>query len=140
MLNNLGLKEALEREIREFERKTPGIKCETDLNFEDIVTEKELSTTVFRILQEALTNISRHAKATLVKVKLKKENDRLVLKIRDNGIGITKDKIFHKNSFGLLGTRERVFHLGGEVNISGRRNKGTTITVTIPLDKKVDSE
>jgi signal transduction histidine kinase len=94
-----------------------------------------VATSLFRIFQESLTNIARHAKASKVTVHMGVVNGTLVLSIRDNGKGISRQKIFGRNSFGIMGIRERVHSLGGEVTFEGVRNKGTTVNIEIPLDK-----
>jgi len=93
---------------------------------------KDTSITVFRILQETLTNVARHAGATRVEVSLRGLGDDLELVVADNGRGIREDELHKPKSFGLLGVRERVDYRGGEVRISGRSRKGTTVTVRLP--------
>ncbi len=92
----------------------------------------ERSIALFRIFQEALTNVMRHANATKVTANLKGENDKVILEISDNGKGITKEEILKSNTFGLLGMRERVYPWKGSVNISSIPNKGTRIEVILP--------
>ena len=88
---------------------------------------------MFRIFQETLTNVARHAKATRAEVVLQKQRDRLVLLIRDNGRGFDQADPSLSKSLGLLGMRERAAILGGRVNISSAPGKGTSVTVWIPL-------
>ena len=83
-----------------------------------------------------MTNVTRHANATRVTVKLKMKTGKIELKVRDNGKGITEKQISGPKSFGLIGIRERVHFLGGKVNIKGVQNKGTTVTVRIPIPKE----
>jgi len=135
ILDDLGLAATIEWLAEEFQKRT-GIECEVALDPEDIILDQERSTTVFRILQLTLTNVARHAKATKVKVSLKEKAGKLLLEVRDNGKGITKKQISDPKSFGLMGIRERVHFWEGEVNIRGVQDKGTTVTVSIPLDKK----
>jgi len=135
LLDDLGLLAAVEWQTEEFQNRT-GIKCEVIVNRKDIILDKDLSTTLFRVFQEALMNVARHANAKGVKVSLKEKAGKIELKVRDNGKGITEEKISRHNSFGLIGIRERVRKWNGEVKISGIRNKGTTVTVIIPLDKE----
>jgi len=133
ILDDLGLISAIEWQTEEFQKHT-GIKVEIKLD-KEIVVSKALSTTIFRILQEALTNVARHSKAKKVKVSfIKKKND-LVLKIDDNGVGITKKQIHDSKSLGLIGMRERVYPYNGNVEIKGMKGKGTTVTVSIPINK-----
>ena len=108
-------------------------QVKTQRDFEKIDLDRERSTAVFRIFQETLTNIIRHAKATHVKISLTKSEKNLRLKISDNGIGIPKDRIESPDTFGLLGMKERAVVFGGEVEIKGVEGKGTTVIVKIPI-------
>ncbi len=137
MLDHLGLAVAIGWQADEFQKRT-GIKCRVTVDPDDLSLEPDLSTTIFRIFQETLTNISRHAEATRVTVQLKATKSEVVLNVRDNGKGITEEQLSKPNSFGLLGIRERVSYWGGEVRISGRKGKGTTVRVHIPLQMKGD--
>ncbi|MDZ7362974.1 MAG: PAS domain S-box protein [candidate division KSB1 bacterium] len=132
MLDDLGLSAAIEWQAREFRDRT-GIETEVVFSPEDIVIDHERSTVIFRIFQETLTNIARHARATKLKINLVKGADKLILKVRDNGKGITKEQIFDAKSFGLIGMRERVDPWKGKVKIKGIPNQGTIIFVSIPL-------
>jgi len=135
ILDDLGIAAALEWQASEFE-KLAEIKCGFSSNPKDIVLDTERSTAIFRIFQEALTNIIRHANATKAKASLRKETGRIVLRVRDNGKRIEKWQISDPKSFGLIGMRERVHLWGGEINISGVPGKGTTVEVSIPLVSK----
>ena len=86
-----------------------------------------------RIIQEALNNIRWHSNATEVKVQLIKNQIQMELKIIDNGVGISEEKCNNINSIGLIGMKERAKHLGGELEIKGKRNKGTMVRVRIPV-------
>ncbi len=132
LLDDLGLAAAIEWQAEEFQKRT-GIKCEVTLDPEEIIMDQDRSTAIFRILQEALTNVSRHANATRVRVNLREKAGKLILKVKDNGIGITEKQISDPKSFGLIGIRERVHLFGGEFKISAIRDKGTTVTASIPL-------
>jgi signal transduction histidine kinase len=132
LLDDVGLLAAIEWQAEEFQKRT-GIACELSVLSEDITLSQERSTAVFRIFQETLTNITRHAKATKITVSLIKKGARLELKVKDNGKGITEEKITDPKSLGLLGIQERVHFLEGNITIRGIRNKGTTVTVTMPL-------
>ena len=136
ILDDLGLAEAIEWQTVDFQSRT-GVKCKLNLDLVDTVFEKEHSTAIFRIVQEALTNVWRHANATMVSISLKKKSGELRLEVKDNGKGIPKKKISHPKSFGLMGIRERAHVLGGKSNIKAARNKGTTVTVTIPVEKNI---
>jgi len=131
MLDHLGLPVAIEWQCREFEKRT-GIRCSCVVEPEEMEPNKDASITVFRILQEALTNVAKHAKATRVKVTLRGLEDDLELVVADNGRGILEEDLKKPKSFGLLGIRERVEFRGGEMKISGKKGKGTTVTVRLP--------
>ena len=134
ILDDLGLVDAMDWEAKEFERRS-GIRVITNLESE-LVVEPELSTTLFRIFQELLTNVARHSKATEVFITLKQESSTLNLIVEDNGIGITKDKIKNVNSLGLLSIRERLHAWQGELDIIGADKKGTRVHISIPLSGK----
>ena len=131
MLDDLGLAAAMEWQAEEFQNRT-GIRCDLTFHPEDIILDQDRSTAIFRIFQETLTNVARHAKATSVKVSLKETMDKLVLKVRDNGKGITEKQISSPKSFGLMGMRERAAHFGGVFKINGVPGRGTTVEVKIP--------
>ncbi len=132
LLDDLGLAPAIEWQAEEFQKRT-GIICSVSISPKDISLDKDRSTAVFRIFQEALTNIARHARATKAIVALGIKDGKIVLRVEDNGKGITKKQLFKSGSFGLIGIRERVHFLSGEVDIQGVPNKGTSIAITIPL-------
>jgi PAS domain S-box-containing protein len=132
VLDNLGLLEALKWQTDEFENRN-HIKCLFTSNVTNIKLDKDKSTAIFRILQEVLTNVLRHSKATVVKINVNKKNSKFLLKIIDNGIGFSKKKIFGPNSFGLLGMRERALVFGGQMEIITQKGKGTTVTLSIPF-------
>jgi tetratricopeptide (TPR) repeat protein len=155
VLDDLGLGAAMEWQAGEFERRT-GIKCAVKIDPENLELDKELSTSLFRIFQESLTNVARYAEASKVEVRLVKMGGMLELSIQDNGKGIIDEEGSKKKSFGLIGMRERVRYLGGEFTIvadptsspsseagltgrqawrKGSKKKGTTITVKVPLQE-----
>jgi PAS domain S-box-containing protein len=134
LLDDLGLTAAMEWQVQEFQERT-GVQCEAHLDCKESIIEKDLATTLFRILQETLTNIARHAEASLVKVRLFRKNEELCLHISDNGKGITQKQIHDPKSFGIVGIRERVNMWGGAVNITGKPQKGTNIKVRIPTHR-----
>jgi signal transduction histidine kinase len=131
MLTIFGLQAALEWFAGEFQGRE-GIRCKLRCTGDEIKDEK-CALVLFRIFQEALTNVSRHAQATEVTVDVQALGDRVIMEIRDNGKGITGEEIQDRNSFGLIGMRERVSFLNGDLQISGRPNRGTTLKVTLPL-------
>jgi PAS domain S-box-containing protein len=128
---DLGLAEAVEWQVQEFQTRS-GIQCTVRLLTREVVASNA-STAMFRIFQETLTNVARHAKATRAEVVLQKQRDWLVLLIRDNGRGFDQTDPSLSKSLGLLGMRERAAILGGRVNISSAPGKGTTVTAWIPL-------
>jgi signal transduction histidine kinase len=132
VLDDLGLEAAIEWQIQEFEQRT-GIKCRFHSGTRHLNLDRERATAMFRIFQETLTNIVRHADATQVNINLRKEEDKLILEVQDNGRGVTGRELSGTRSLGLLGMRERATMLDGEVNIMGRQGKGTTVGVRIPL-------
>jgi signal transduction histidine kinase len=133
VLDHLGLAAALEWQGHDFQHRT-GIKCDVQTNLADRMLDQALSTALFRIFQETLTNIIRHAGATQVMVQLKETDSRVSLQVRDNGQGITRMEISNAKSLGLLGMRERAALLGGTFKI-GRipRGQGTQVTVIMPV-------
>ncbi len=135
LLDDFGLAAAIEWQADEFQKRT-GIQCEVTINPEDIILDKDLATAIFRIFQETLTNVARHANATRVEIGLEEKTDALELTVSDNGKGIKEEEISHPNAFGLIGIRERVYQFGGELNIRGIKAKGTTVTICVPLKKE----
>lgn len=136
LLDDLGLMAAMEWQIQQFQSRT-GVRCEARLDCDDSAVEKDLATALFRIFQETLTNIARHAHATLMKVSLTWKGDELQLNVSDNGKGITKKQVNDPKSFGIMGIRERVNLWSGSVSITGKSQKGTTIKVRIPMGRGV---
>ncbi|HLK22417.1 MAG TPA: MEDS domain-containing protein [Bryobacteraceae bacterium] len=131
ILDDLGLVEAIEWQARQFEERT-GIVCHRLGFLDGMRLSEEQSTALFRIFQEALTNILRHSSATQVDITLVEEPGEFVLAISDNGRGITG---VEKSGLGILGMQERVRLLGGAIEINGLEGGGTTIAVRIPLEE-----
>ena len=138
MLDHLGLPVAIEWQANEFSKRT-GIPCRITVKPEDMQLNADLSTAIFRIFQETLTNISRHAEARRVEVSLKLSCGEVRLVVKDNGKGITEEQMAKPDSFGLLGIRERVSYWGGVVKITGKKGKGTTVSIRIPYRDRSDS-
>jgi signal transduction histidine kinase len=136
ILDHLGLKAAIEWQTKKFAERGK-FSCFLDLPHTHLSLPSSVATSVFRIFQETLTNIARHAKAANVRIRLGIEDTVMLLEIHDDGKGIPRHRISGKDSFGIIGIRERVHQLGGKVTFKGVRNKGTTVTVTIPLNKGV---
>jgi signal transduction histidine kinase len=139
ILDDLGLVAAIEWAAEEFESRT-GTKCLLDLPHDDIVIDQEGATALFRIFQETLTNVARHANANQVDVRLAAAGGSLILEIHDNGKGIGEEQLSAGSSLGILGMRERALLLGGELAISGAPGKGTTVSVRIPEAHRTQRE
>ena len=138
VLDYLGLAAAIEWQTKELEKHSE-ISFEFKSNPKDISLDRDRSTAIFRICQEALTNVVRHANATRVKVTLKEERHGIVLRIKDNGKGIDEGHISDPKSFGLLSMKERARYWGGQVEIRGTPGKGTLVPVSIPLANQGES-
>ncbi|MFO0775842.1 MAG: PAS domain-containing sensor histidine kinase [Nitrospiraceae bacterium] len=130
VLDDLGLVAAIEWQCRDFERRT-GIGCVLSVTAEDIVVEPPRATALFRVCQEALTNVMRHANASVVTVRLWEDDGDIHLRIRDNGKGIPAGKIEDGQSFGLMGMQERMRALDGTLQIDSKPGEGTTILVRV---------
>jgi PAS domain S-box-containing protein len=129
---DVGLLAAFEWQATEFSSRS-GTRCDVRSNIGDLVVARDVSTALFRILQEALTNVARHAQATHVVITLERTDGELRLDVRDDGVGISADQAEGAHSLGLLGIRERVRRLGGAVTIAGEPDNGTLVAVTVPL-------
>ncbi len=112
ILDGFGLPAAIEWQAAEFQNRT-GIHCQLSAIPEDLDLDERRSSAIFRIFQELLTNITRHAKAGRVGISMRKRRGFLILEVQDNGRGITKRESLKADSFGLMGVRERVALLGG---------------------------
>jgi signal transduction histidine kinase len=130
---DLGLSAAVEWQIAQF-RARSGIVCELIEHQSDITISDHCATAFFRVLQESLSNILQHAKASLVRVELLQQGNMLTMTISDNGVGIRDNSRNKIGSFGLVGIEERVNILGGQCAISGMPNGGTTVTISVPVD------
>lgn len=132
ILDTLGLAAAIEWETHQFARRS-GIPCQLDLPTQQLQLDADRSTDVFRILQEALTNVARHANAKLVTIRLRASPGELVLEVQDDGRGINEPEAGDARSLGLLGMRERALAWGGEVGVRALPEGGTSVTARIPL-------
>ncbi len=135
VLDDLGLAEAIEWETEQFQSRT-GVVCSCNRSIEILDLDREQSTAIFRIFQEALTNVLRHARATAVDVAMREEDGEFVLTISDNGRGITENQKSGTLSLGILGMRERAHLIGAEFEISGVEGKGTVVTLRLPMSGK----
>jgi signal transduction histidine kinase len=131
ILDDLGLQAAIEWQAEDFTERT-GIRCEVRAALGDVRLDRGLTTAVFRIFQEALTNVARHAGATLIEIELGLEKGRLKLEVADDGVGLPSTT-GPSSSLGLLGMRERARRLGGECQIRPREPNGTIVSLRIPL-------
>lgn len=132
MLDALGLEPAIEWQATAFEQRAE-IRCEVHLDPGEIVPSQDRDTALFRIFQEALANVGRHAEASHVRVTLRSNAGELMLVVSDDGKGISPDQIASHKSLGLIGMRERAAALGGEVEIQPGPEGGTRVTMTVPL-------
>lgn len=129
---NLGLHAAVEWQAQEFERRS-GIVCEYSYDNDQSIIDDKHATALFRIVQESLTNIVRHAKASLVQINMQCRDGQLFVTVADNGIGLSTDCSKMENSLGLVGIEERMNALGGTFSITNNPGPGIVITVSIPL-------
>jgi signal transduction histidine kinase len=132
MLDDLGLAASIEWLAHDFEKRT-GIVLEVNVSAPDVPLPRASSLALFRIFQEALTNVQRHAGAQLIEVRLDATPEALTLQIHDDGRGIQAAEIVGLHSLGLLGMRERAQRLGGTFDIRGVPGDGTIVTVSIPV-------
>jgi PAS domain S-box-containing protein len=137
ILDDLGLLAALDWKVKDFIERT-GIDCTFIHELDDTILDRELSTALYRIVQEGLTNIMRHAGAGHVKISIQLQDDNVVLVIGDNGCGIDPESMKKQGSFGLFGMRERIAPWNGELVITAEQGKGTILTVRIPHGECVE--
>jgi len=134
LLDELGLTAAMEWQAKEWQART-GITCQADILTDDPGIPKEQAIEIFRIFQELLTNVARHAGATRVTVVLSRADHEVLLEVNDNGCGIRMDEIDRPMSLGILGMEERAARIGGTIQFSGESGRGTTVRVTIPIQQ-----
>src|SRR3954466_6733246 len=134
MLDDMGLIAAVGWQAKEFQKRT-GIRCRAKLPPE-VKLDIDVSTTMFRIFQEILTNVARHSRATRVDMELTIAEDHVALDVVDNGVGIADSDLNGKKSLGLLGMHERALLFGGEVKITGTPGHGTRVSVNIPIRQR----
>jgi PAS domain S-box-containing protein len=135
ILDHLGVIAAMEWQAGEFEKRT-GISCTVSFEPATIDLDNDRATAVFRIFQETLTNVCRHAEANSVAAQLTREDGMLTLQVSDDGKGMTDIQRSNEHSFGLVGIQERIQAWSGTLQIDGVPGEGTTVTVKIPLDMK----
>jgi signal transduction histidine kinase/sugar lactone lactonase YvrE len=134
LLDQLGLMAAMEWQAKEWQSRT-GIICQIDMLIDEPRFSHEQATDLFRIFQELLTNVARHAEATKVAVVLDEVGSEMCLEVRDNGRGIREEEINRPVSLGILGMEERTARFGGRIIFTGEAGKGTTVRVTIPIEQ-----
>lgn len=134
IIDDLGLNAAIKWYTKEFSQRN-GIEIFLDMDSE-IAISPDVALTLYRIMQESLTNVARHSKASLVEIKLTQENGIANFLISDNGVGISADEINSKKSFGIIGIKERASSLAGTCDIYCEDGNGTIINLTFPLNKK----
>ena len=132
MLDELGLLETIQLETSQFEERT-GIDCTIHFKPVEFEVEHDRSSTIYRVLMELLTNIYRHAKASIVTIHLEMKKNNYILTVNDNGVGITQDQIDNSFSFGLISIIERINVWNGSVKFTGKKNIGTTVQIIIPF-------
>ncbi len=132
LLDDLGLVAAMEWQLSQFGERS-GLKCRLDARTDDSDLGRSRSTALFRIFQELLTNIGRHAGAAGVRVSFELDDGHYILMVADDGRGITEDEMTAPGSLGLIGMRERVRPFGGRIEIEGVPNGGTTVRVVVPV-------
>ena len=133
LLDYLGLHAALEWLVNDFSKRTE-IECVFNSMVKNMKLDISISNSIYRIIQEAFTNIARHSGATKVELEIVQNNNQINFVIKDNGKGITKAEINNVKSLGLRGMQERTFQLNGELSIIGKKDKGTTVTLSIPKE------
>jgi signal transduction histidine kinase len=136
ILDDLGLAAAIEWQAGEFASRT-GVSCQVSLPQDDLRLDGDLATAIFRIFQESLTNVARHAEAQAVRASLYTQNGNLLLVVVDDGKGFREAEI--SGSLGLLGMKERAQACGGDLQISSSPGDGTTVTVRVPLHSHAPS-
>ena len=139
VLDDLGFAAALDWQMEEFEKRT-GIKCKLLVKSEDVNLSKDSANALFRVFQEALTNVLRHSKATKVASVLEEKNGELWLKIQDNGEGIQKTTLSDPKSLGLLGMNERIHFLKGTLKINSKPGEGTAVIINVPINEQVKAD
>jgi signal transduction histidine kinase len=131
ILDDIGLAAAITSQVRDFQQRT-GVACDLDLPPEGPAVEPATGLSLFRIVQEALTNVTRHAQAKHVHIGLTVDPQNAVLTVADDGRGVTSEELERPTSLGIIGIRERALAVGGDVMFSGNAGRGTTLTVRVP--------
>jgi len=131
VLDLLGFTDAVKQHLKSFQNRYK-VQCKFENLGNEIQFDSQQSVALFRIIQEALNNVAKHAKATEVEIKVRQKDENLILEIIDNGVGFDENHKKNPDSYGLIGMKERVFLLDGELSIKSEMNIGTTIKITMP--------
>ncbi|HEY6915879.1 MAG TPA: sensor histidine kinase, partial [Paludibacter sp.] len=135
VLDMIGFVETVRQHLNSFKERHK-VSCNLVTSDSHLELSTQQSVALFRIIQEALNNIAKHAKATEVNVIVNKRDKKLILEIEDNGVGFEQNQKKNHDSYGLIGMKERVFLLDGELSIKSKVGKGTTVQVIVPFDGK----
>jgi signal transduction histidine kinase len=138
MLDDLGLVPSLEWLVENFSQRT-GIACELSVGERELALSKAHASAIFRIVQESLTNIAKHAEASHAEIVLQRDDDELVVRVADDGVGFSPQAPRKPGSLGLFGLRERASLIGGEASIISAPGEGTTIVVRLPAEAPMAS-
>jgi PAS domain S-box-containing protein len=138
MLDDLGLVPSLEWLVENFSQRT-GIACALSASEQELALSKEHASAIFRIVQESLTNIAKHADASHAEIALERDDDELVVRVTDDGVGFSPDAPRKPGSFGLFGLRERASLMGGEASIISAPGEGTSIVVRLRVEAPMAS-
>ena len=133
-LDDFGFLAALESDIRAFEERT-GIECELSLPSGPLPLSPEVETAAYRIVQEAMTNVARHANASRIEIRMRIRGSEVLVDVRDDGRGITDDDLHRRAGLGLVGMRERARQIGATVEFEGVEGKGTIVSLRIPVEE-----
>jgi signal transduction histidine kinase len=132
VLDDFGLEAAIETDVRLFESRT-GIECDLSVAHDGLRLDPAIEVVVYRIVQEAMTNVARHSDATRVEIRLRRRGDDMILEIRDDGVGIRREQVTARGSLGIAGMRERARRVGGELEVEGLPDSGTIVSLRLPL-------
>lgn len=138
IIDSLGFLEAARSYILEFEARH-HLPCQFTCTLSEVNIAPQQSVALFRILQEVLTNVSKHSMATAVKIKVSVHSHKLILEIIDNGIGFDENRPVREDSYGMIGMKERVILLEGKLFITGKPGQGTSVRVEIPYNNSSSS-
>ncbi|MCK5690482.1 sensor histidine kinase, partial [Myxococcota bacterium] len=138
-LDDLGLREAISAQVSDFEKNT-GLSVELSVYFQEDSIPVDIRLHIYRILQEALTNISKHADARNVKIALSHSSDGVNLFVEDDGKGFSVDEVDFRNHHGILGMRERSRYLEGTLNFTTPPGSGTRVELNIPMNFSANSD